>query len=107
MANSHSKKHQFNQKIVQNIANLANIPINDSEASSLAEAFESTIEVADNLKSLDVKDVEATYQVTGLENVLREDVVRQDWSLTQEEALANAKKTYQGFFVVERLIDEK
>jgi Asp-tRNA(Asn)/Glu-tRNA(Gln) amidotransferase C subunit len=39
-------------------------------------------------------------------NVLREDVVEEKRMFTQEEALSNAKKTHQGFFVVDQLIDQ-
>lgn len=101
------KNQKFDKNDVKHIANLANIPISDAETSSLASAFSETIEVIDNLQSLNVKNVEPTHQVTGLENVLRKDDVRQDLSFTQEEALANSAKTHQGYFVVERIIDEK
>lgn len=101
------KNNQFDKKAVEHIANLANIPVSDQETKSLAAAFSETIGVIANLQSLDVKNAEATHQVTGLENVLREDVVRQDLSFTQKEALANSAKTHQGYFVVERIIDEK
>lgn len=101
------KNSQFDTKIVEHIAGLANIPISDQEAESLAAAFSETIEVIANLQSLDVKNVEAIRQVTGLENVLREDVICQDLSFTQKEALANSAETHQGYFVVERIIDEK
>ncbi|NCN87446.1 MAG: Asp-tRNA(Asn)/Glu-tRNA(Gln) amidotransferase subunit GatC [Candidatus Pacebacteria bacterium] len=89
---------------VQHIANLANIPVDDSEAERLAQGFEETLETIEDLKAVNTEGVEPTHQVTGMENVLREDIVDKSRTFTQEEALANAKQTHQGFFVVPRII---
>jgi aspartyl-tRNA(Asn)/glutamyl-tRNA(Gln) amidotransferase subunit C len=97
----------FDKKLVEHIANLANIPISSNEADKLATEFDETVAVIDNLQSLDVTNVEPTHQVTGLENVWREDIVQEKLSFSQEEALDNSNKTHQGYFVVERIIDEK
>jgi len=91
---------------VQHIANLASIPVSDEEKKDLAQAFEETLAVVQNLQSVDTSHVEPTHQVTGLENILREDVVDTDHMLTQEQALANAKQTHEGFVVVPRIIDQ-
>lgn len=91
---------------VKHIANLANIPVSDQEVTDLADAFEETLSVVANLQSVDTSGVEPTHQVTGLENVLREDVVDTDNMFTQAEALANAKETHEGFVVVPRIIDQ-
>jgi aspartyl-tRNA(Asn)/glutamyl-tRNA(Gln) amidotransferase subunit C len=92
--------------IVAHIAQLAQLPITSAEEKSLEKAFDETIKVIDNMQQLDVEGVEPTHQVTGLVNVLREDVVEEKRMFTQEEALSNAKKTHQGFFVVDQLIDQ-
>lgn len=89
---------------VSHIADLANIPVTQAEASELAAGFDQTLETIKDLQSVDVSGVEPTHQVTGLENVLREDIVDDSRTFTQEEALANAKQTHQGFFVVPRVI---
>ncbi len=91
---------------VKHIAALANIPITESEEAQLAAAFSETLATVSELMSVKVEGVEPTHQVTGLQNVWREDEVDQKSMLTQEEALANAKNTHQGYFVVERIIDE-
>ena len=91
---------------VSHIAKLANIPVSKEEEKSLETAFQDTIKVIDQLKDIDVKDVEPTFQVTGLTNVLREDVVNQEKMCTQKQALANAKTQYQGFFVVDQVIEQ-
>jgi aspartyl-tRNA(Asn)/glutamyl-tRNA(Gln) amidotransferase subunit C len=89
---------------IEHIATLANIPVTKNEAGKLASGFEETLETISDLQTIDVAGVEPTHQVTGLENILREDSVDSSRTFTQKEALANAKKTYQGFFVVPRLI---
>lgn len=91
---------------VQHIAKLSNIPITDKEAVDLQHAFEETLQTVSNLEDLNVTNAEPTHQVTGLENVLRDDVVDQERSFTQEEALANAIEIYNGYFVVPRIIED-
>ena len=94
-------------KIVAHIAKLATIPVSEKEQQELATAFEETLEVVDELAQLDTKDVPTTHQVTGLENVWREDLVNQSVMFTQQEALANSKKTHNGYFVVPGILEGK
>lgn len=104
--NKETMSNKITSDQVKHIAGLANIPVTDQESGALAEAFEDTLAVVGQLQSVSVEGVEPTHQVTGFENVLREDVVEEDRMFSQEEALANAKNTHDGFFVVERIIDE-
>ena len=96
---------KIDQKLVKHIAQLAQIPITDQEEKELATAFSETLQVINDLKEVEVEGIEPTHQVTGLENVTRPDQVNSELMFTQKEALANAKKTHQGYFVVERVID--
>ncbi len=91
---------------VHHIATLANIPVTPQEEEKLAEAFEETLQVINKLQEVNVTGIEPTHQVTGLKNVLREDVVDTDRMFTQEEALANAKNTHDGYIVVKQIIDQ-
>lgn len=91
-------------KQVHHIADLANIPVSDQEAEKLAKGFKETLETIKDLQTVDTKGIEPTHQVTGMENVLRDDKVDNTRTFTQKEALANAKQTYNGFFVVPRVI---
>ena len=90
---------------VQHVAQLANIPISDTQAQNFVGAFEETLGVVDNLKQVDTQKIEPTHQVTGLENVTREDKVDSEHTLSQAAALANAKHTSTGYFVVPRILD--
>lgn len=102
-----SKQTAINSQLVKKMATLASIPVSDQVAQKLATGFSETLTTIDNLQSVDIKKVEPTHQVTGLENVLREDVTHPEQSFTQSEALANAKHTHAGYFVVPRVLDQK
>ncbi len=95
----------FSTDLVKKIAVLAAIPISDQEEAAIALAFDETIGVINNLQELDTSTVEPTAQTTGMENVLREDVIREQTMLSQSQALQNANRTHEGFFVVPRIID--
>lgn len=94
-------------KDVAHIAKLANIPVSEAEEKDFAGAFEETLEVVDQLRQLDVSQTPTTHQVTGLENVWREDEINQEKMFTQEEALKNGSQIHQGYFVVPRVLEEK
>ena len=89
------------------IAKLANIPVSDEEKRQFAQAFAETLTVIEELRELDNDGILPTHQVTGLKNVWREDVIDKEKMFSQQEALANTDKTYQGFFVVSRVLEEK
>lgn len=92
---------------VAHIAKLAQIPVTEEETESFAQSFVETLGVVDQLRQLDVSKTPTTHQVIGLENVWREDVVDQQKMFTQDQALANASKTHNGYFVVPRILEEK
>lgn len=100
------KGSAFSSTDVAKIAKLATIPITDSEANVLANGFTKVLTIVDELNNVNVSNVEPTSQVTGLENVFREDVVDKNRMFTQKEALSNANRTADGFFMVDQVLDE-
>lgn len=96
-----------NNTQVKHIAQLANIPIEEEESIKLADDFSKTLQVVDQLKKASVSKVEITHQVTGFKNVFREDIVKEEQSFSQKEALANAHKTHNGYFVVPYVLHNK
>jgi aspartyl-tRNA(Asn)/glutamyl-tRNA(Gln) amidotransferase subunit C len=96
----------FTAKDVGHIAHLANIPVTENEKEELAKGFTTTIAVVDTLNTLDVSNIPSTH-MTGLQNVFREDEVDTDRMFTQDQALSNAKKTDNGYIVVEQIIDQE
>jgi len=97
----------FSAKDVTHIAALANIPVTAQEEQKLADGFNTTLHVVDQLSAVNVDGVEPTSQVTGLENVFRKDEVDGTRMLSQEEALRNAPRTHNGFFVVDQVLEQK
>lgn len=95
----------FSEALVEHTARLAHIPISTAEKKQLATAFSTTLDVISDLAEVRVEGVESTHHVTGLKNVTREDVVDEKRMFSQAQALANAAKSYEGFFVVPRIID--
>lgn len=89
---------------IKKIAKLANLFVTDKEEKTLEEQLETTIHHVESLNDIDTDHVTGTNEVTDLKNVARDDVITP--SLSQREALKNAKKTYNGFFMVPAIIEE-
>lgn len=92
------KKTILTEKEVRHVANLANLKLTPKELKKFQKQLSSILEYVNQLDKLNTKNVEPTSQVTGLENVFREDKVTPSFS--QEEALSNAPKRHKGFFKV-------
>ncbi len=90
---------------VKKVADLASLPLSSEEAGKFESQLDETISYIKNLDEIHTKGVEPTSQVTGLVNITREDVVTP--SLSQEEALQNAKSTYNGFFKVKQILNQE
>jgi aspartyl-tRNA(Asn)/glutamyl-tRNA(Gln) amidotransferase subunit C len=60
---------------VKKVAKLANLQISDEMAQKLQKDLDVTVGLVDELAALDLRDVEPTSQVTGLTNVVRDDVI--------------------------------
>ena len=87
------------------IAKLASLKLRPEEVDLFAGQFTETVDVINRLSEVETSDVPATYQVTGLSNITREDIVDQQRVLSQDTALREAKLIHNGFFVVPRVID--
>lgn len=71
---------------IQHLASLSSLALADDEVDGLRQDLENIIGYIEQLGELDTSGVEPTYQVTGLENVWREDEVQ---SGVSREALLN------------------
>ncbi len=90
---------------IKKLAKLANIPLKKDEEEKLEKQLEETLKYIESLNKIDTSKTSETNEVTDLKNVFREDIVER--SFTQEEALKNAKHTYNGFFVVKAVLSEE
>lgn len=88
---------------VSHIAKLANLPLSSTEKAKFKNQLEETLEYIEELNEVKTKNTEPTSQVTGLENITREDTA--GTSLSQNDALSNAKSTHNGFFKVKAIFE--
>lgn len=91
---------------VARVAAVAKVTLTPDEQKSFADGFTATLAVVDKFNELDVSKTPPTHHVTGEENDFRDDVVDEKRMFTQEEALANAPRSYNGFFVVDQVIEQ-
>ena len=90
---------------IKHVAKLANLTLTSEEEEKFAKQLEETEEHIKGLDEVGTNGLEPTSQVTGLENVTREDEIKP--SLTQEQALSNAKSTHNGFFKVKGILNNE
>lgn len=74
---------------VQYLAQLSSLELNDSEIDKLQIDIGNILGYVEQLGELDTSGVEPTYQVTGLENVWRDDEII-DYNVSREELLSRA-----------------
>lgn len=67
---------QISRDDVLGLARLSSLQLTDEETDALTGELGRIIEYVEQLKELDTTGVEPTYQVTGLENVWRNDEVK-------------------------------
>lgn len=92
---------------VPHVAKLANLALTSAETKKFEKQLEETINYVDSLNEIKTKGIEPTSQVTGLENVLREDIAGSERILSQEEALSNTKSTENGLFKIKGILNEE
>jgi len=86
------------------VAELARLEFREEELEKFTEQLGNILKYIGKLNELDTKDVEPTSHVLDLTTPLREDKVV-EW-LTREEALENAPREEDGFFVVPQVIED-
>lgn len=89
---------------VKYIANLARLKLTDKETEYFTGQLSNIINYVDQLKELDTSNIEPTTHAMPMQNVFREDVVKQ--SLKTEDVLKNAPATENALFKVPRIIEE-
>ena len=80
---------------IQHLASLSSLALADDEVDGLRQDLENIIGYIEQLGELDTSGVEPTYQVTGLENVWREDEVQSGISAEKLLKLAPEKQNNQ------------
>ncbi|KKU90013.1 MAG: Aspartyl/glutamyl-tRNA(Asn/Gln) amidotransferase subunit C [Microgenomates group bacterium GW2011_GWA1_48_10] len=90
---------------VKHVAKLANLSFDSEDLQKYLPQLSAILDFVGKLQEIDTKNIPATSQVTGLENIFREDEVDATRMLSQEDALSNAKETHNGFFKVPAIFE--
>jgi aspartyl-tRNA(Asn)/glutamyl-tRNA(Gln) amidotransferase subunit C len=81
---------------VQHLAQLSSLQLTDEELNSLQTDIGNILGYIEQLGELDTTGVEPTYQVTGLENVWRDDnIIKSDVTREQLLALSTESASHQ------------
>lgn len=96
-------KSKLTKSEVKHIAKLANLKLSEKEVKKFSSQLSETLDYVDILNKLDTKGIEPTSQVTGLENVTRDDKPKP--SLGQKEILSGASDKHNNFFKIKAIFE--
>lgn len=77
---------------IQKLAGLSNLHLSDDEILSLQGDLKAVLQYVEQLDQLNTEDVQPAYQVTGLQNIVRDDTVAEG-NVNRETLLALALDT--------------
>lgn len=86
----------------ERLAWLARIELTEKEKEEFAAQLSRILESASDLEKLDLSSIEPTFHAFEQTDSLRDDVEKP--CIKREDALANAKKTKDGFFVAPSIV---
>ncbi|TDX58864.1 Asp-tRNA(Asn)/Glu-tRNA(Gln) amidotransferase subunit GatC [Orenia marismortui] len=94
---------KIDKETVEKVAHLARLEVSEEEKDLFAHQLSDILEHAEKLNELDTEDVDPMAHVLEVNNVFREDKVRD--SLDRESVLANAPEKDQGMFKVPQIVE--
>lgn len=98
------KKNPKSAIDIDHVAKLAKLKLSKEEKETFEPQLKEVLGYISQLEKVDTEKVEPIGHITGQMNVTREDEARP--SLSQDDALANAPKTHNGFFQVDAVFRE-
>ena len=99
------KKKQKPEIDIDYVSNLASIPLSNKEKAVFEKQLTDVLSYVAKLNEINTDSIEAIGHITNLQNVLRED--KSVPSISQDDVLKNASKTYNGFFEVDAIFEEQ
>jgi len=84
------------KKILERVAEVARLELTDKEAAAYARDLRDILKAFRGIDKVPTKNVKPTFQPVDVKDVMRPDTVEP--SLSQKEALANAKQKEEGHF---------
>ena len=89
-------------KDIEYVARLAKLKLSDEEKTRLVSQMGDIVEFANNINKLNTDGVEPTNHILKVQNVFREDEVKESYS--RDEILKNAPKKEAGCLVVPSVV---
>ncbi|MFH1838243.1 MAG: Asp-tRNA(Asn)/Glu-tRNA(Gln) amidotransferase subunit GatC [Candidatus Kuenenbacteria bacterium] len=85
---------------VERVAKLARLKLTDQEKEKFSKQLSSVLDYAKQLDEVDTKNVKATIQITGLQNILRKDEINKEQKIEKEKLLQCAIDTKERFIKI-------
>jgi aspartyl-tRNA(Asn)/glutamyl-tRNA(Gln) amidotransferase subunit C len=95
----------IDEATVDKIAHLARLELTGVEKQDMIKDMNKILGFMDKLNEVNTSGIEPLVYMTDKTNAFREDVVKQE--ITHEEALMNAPKHDEDYFLVSKVIDLK
>lgn len=92
---------------VLHVAKLAQLDLTEEEVSRFQEQLSEVLDYVGQLKAVETSGVPETSQVTGLENITREDHPEPQRNLSATQVLANAPQTQDSLIKVKQIMKAK
>lgn len=94
----------IDEKTVDEVAHLARLELSGEEKQGMIKDMNKILDFMDKLNEIDTTGVGPLVYMTDNVNSFREDVVKQE--ITHEEALMNAPKHDENYFLVAKVIEK-
>ncbi|HUU50565.1 MAG TPA: Asp-tRNA(Asn)/Glu-tRNA(Gln) amidotransferase subunit GatC [Nitrospinota bacterium] len=94
---------KITKKEVEHVAHLARLELKEKDKEKFTEQLSDILTYVEKLNELDTKNTEPTSHVISIENVFKEDVIKDSISL--DEALNNSPEKEHKHFKVPKIID--
>ena len=99
-------KNNISLDDVKKLGRLSELEITEEQAKKMLGSIVSIVEHMSEIANMkEIDDTPKTARIGQEKNIWRDDTVGE--SLSQSNALKNAKKTHNGYFVIPQLVEEK
>lgn len=96
---------KLTDKDIKHVAKLANLKLTESEIKKYRGQLTEIVDYIDELSEVDTKGIEGAARTTTLENVFKEDIVKD--SLPQKDALSGTEDIHNDYFKVAAILSER
>ncbi len=94
----------LSEEQIKHIAKLARLDLSEAELKKYGSQLSDVLSYVDQLREADVGGVEPTAQVTGMENIFREDAAEEWDGAERKAALSQAPEMEDGQVKVKRVL---